>query len=420
MAYNPTEWEKGDEVTAALLNQIEQGIKSLDHNKANATGLHKKADKLYVNSKLSTKADKSYVDGIVGVGGLDITKLSPQFVTQLQIPGSRVGQSFEKDPKTGDYFVAQTENPLNQQATYMDVLIHHMSRTGVLLDTLRLEGAGHGSEITINYESDVLYIWLWWSKDTVGNNNGTIVRFQHSDGLGTLKRDSSKIEEQKNFEGVYNTVSIDEDSNRIAFRVRDKPNNQESLVLRSLSDYKRRVDNTYHTIGPYTIPDLAYQGFATVDDKVFVARGGNKHTDNVITQYDWATGSSKDLNVNYVGLNPDGSDPGNHNENEGMSIWRPVSGNASLLFQKIVGPQSARRSLIYSFVPIGSNDDGREQVRSLSRGQYSLTYTSIYNSGWDQYRPIHSTENSVLCIGGSSKPSWFIDGTDIWIKSVDG
>lgn len=314
------------------------------------------------------------VDNAPGFG-FDITALSPEYVTQLRIAPNRVGQSFEKDPITGQFYVAQVGGPNGPDpaSTDGDTVIYRLTPTGDVLDVSTLKGGGHGSSIALENVGSDVYVWTWWSSP--GGGMAGLYRWKYVGGKTVLYTDAQPAND---FEGVYSNVSIDAATDHIA--VRSNNGGPEKYVLRKLSEYKNGTDNPLNQVGPTDESSYGpFQGFATIDGYLYVNRGGIGEDDEgnalppVILRYDWVTGTKTVVDVTPVGAKPDGTFIGNHNEIEGAGVWRGASGKPSLLFGKATGAVGARRSCVYAFTPVGADSLNTETVQNLDRSEQQGT-----------------------------------------------
>lgn len=307
--------------------------------------------------------------------GLDITQLTPQYVTQLKVDPVIIMQSFVKNPLNGQFFISQTGAA---NGSTNDLIIYRCAPDGRVLDKSTLIGGGHGSSITIENVGADVYIWLWWELDTTGTATQKSVRWKYSGGKTVLRNDPSVLN-INNFENdAYSNWSIDQANDLIAIRV-TPATATERLTLRRLSDYKNGVDKVLADIGPITYnANTPFQGFVTIDDHVYVTkeRYDPQNIPSTITRYNWYTGETAVVDVTRVGEGLDGTFLGNKNEMEGVCAWRSANGEPSLLMGKAVGGANQRQALVYAFVPPRGDaltgEVVRRQVQRIQSGRVDI------------------------------------------------
>jgi hypothetical protein len=280
---------------------------------------------------------------------LDISHLSATYVTQFQIPVGRVMQSFDIDPGTGQYYVSQIATRDNE---HDGTRIFRCAADGSLIDSALLRGAGHGSSITLERDERNVYIWTWWFSDTTGKGaDHTPVRWQYDGAVGDGKdvlRGDPTVHKLPVFWKGYTLYAIDAYNDRIA--IRNHCIGRETFQLRKLSEFKKGVDNIIYGLGPLERRELgAFQGFQTIDGKLYVAWGGTHGGPPPhIGQYDW-DGRRADLVDTTLYVHRPYGRLGSHNEAEGLAVRRSASGKPSLLFGKATGPVHMRRSTVWEF-----------------------------------------------------------------------
>ncbi|TSI12623.1 hypothetical protein [Brevibacterium aurantiacum] len=319
-----------------------------------------------IAAESGVKADlaKAEVDAKLG---FDITKLSPQFVTTLRIPSNRVLQSAARDPLTGNYYAAQA-GPANGSST--DLHITRCAPDGRMLDQCIFSGGGHGSTVAIENDGPQVWLWFRWTYDTTsGGYTNRMVRAQYQAGK-TVLRDDALVSEVPDFaDNTLVDFSIDQAADRICERV-FVSSTREQFVLRKLSDYKAGrnqpvasliTDDSQTGVNPY-------QGHVSIDDHLYVARGGAGFgSPNTITRYQWDTDEKTLIDVDRVAAMPDGAFPEAYNEIEGVSMWRGPGGTPSLLFGKAIGSAYFRQAPIYAFTPPAGDDLVGETLRRIGQ-----------------------------------------------------
>ncbi|WP_167199472.1 phage baseplate protein [Brevibacterium pigmentatum] len=319
------------------------------------------------------KADlaKAEVDAKLG---FDITKLSPRYVTTLRTPSNRVLQSATRDPLTGNYYAAQA-GPANGSST--DLHITRCAPDGRMLDQCIFAGGGHGSTVAIENDGPNVWLWFRWTYDTTGSSfTNRMVRAQYQPGT-TVLRDDPLVSEVPDFaDNTLVDFAIDQASDRICERV-FVSTTRERFVLRKLSDYKAGRNQPIATL----ITDDSqtgvnpYQGHVSIDDYLYVARGGaGFDAPNTITRYRWDTGVKTLIDVDRTAAMPDGTFPEGYNEIEGVSLWRGPGGTPSLLFGKAIGSAYYRQSPIYAFNPPAGDDLVGETLRRIGQKERGYAY----------------------------------------------
>lgn len=318
-----------------------------------------------IAAESGVKADfaKAEVDAKLG---FDITKLAPQFVTQLRGDPNTVVQSFDRDPLTGDYYASQG---LGDVGGTTSLVVHRCAADGRVISTCTFEGGGHGSTTAIENDGQDVWLWFRWTYDS--SNSGftnRMVRAKFQPGK-TVKRNDSAVVEIPDFSGdQLVNFAIDQAADRVGIRV--GVGGADRFALYRLSDYKAGRNTPLGQIGPLTFDaNNPYQGHCTLDDHLYLSRGNaDLGSTNTITRINWATGDQAVINVNNVGSS-NGAFPGGRNENEGVCVWRAPGGTPSLLFGKAVGSYGYRQALVYAFNPPAGDDLSSETLRKVMRKQ---------------------------------------------------
>ena len=295
--------------------------------------------------------------------GFDITRLAPEFVTQLRGDPSTVVQSFARDALTGQYYASQA---LGSIGGTTNLVVARCAPDGSVIDTCTFEGGGHGSTTAIERDGQDVYLWFRWTYDsTGGTETNRMVRAKYQPGV-TVKRDDPDVLDVPDFSGdMLVNFDIDQAADRIAIRV-GLGGTTERYALYRLSDYKSGRNEPIAQLGPFTwtSEDGPYQGHCTLDDHLYLSQG-NADTGSqcTITRINWETGQQDVININDVGRNGD-TWPGGRNEAEGVTVWRGKNGTPSLLFGKAVGSFGYRQALVYSFTPPAGDPPSGETLRS--------------------------------------------------------
>lgn len=320
-----------------------------------------------IATESGVKADlaKAEVDAKLG---FDITKLTPQFVTQIRGNPSTVVQSFAVDPITGQYYASQA---LGSIGGTTNLVVHRCDPSGTIIDSCTFEGGGHGSTTAIENDGTEVWIWFRWTYDsTLSGFTNRMVRAKYQPGV-TVLRDDTEVVEVPDFSGdSLVNFSIDQAADRIAIRVGIE-GTTERYALYKLSDYRAGRNQPISQLGPFTWTpeDGPYQGHCTLDDHLYLSQG-NADTGSqcTITRINWDTGVSDVININDAGRTGN-SWPGGRNEAEGVTVLRGRNGTPSVLFGKAVGSFGYRQALVYAFIPPAGSDLSSEMLRKLSRAQ---------------------------------------------------
>lgn len=315
-----------------------------------------------IATESGVKADlaKAEVDAKLG---FDITRLAPEFVTQLRGDPATVVQSFARDPMTGQYYGSQA---LGSIGGTTNLVVHRFAADGTLIDSCTFEGGGHGSTTAIENDGQNIWLWFRWTYNSTGGTyTNRMVRAKYQPGV-TVKRNDAEVLEVADFanDALVN-FDIDQVADRIAMRV-GLGGTTERYALYRLSDYKSGRNEPIAQLGPFTwtSEDGPYQGHCTLDDHMYLAQG-NADTGSqcTITRIGWKTGDVDIINTNDVGRTGD-TWPGGKNEAEGVTVWRGKNGTPSLLFGKAVGSFGYRQALVYSFTPPAGDPPAGETLRS--------------------------------------------------------
>lgn len=318
-----------------------------------------------IAAESGVKADlaKAEVDAKLG---FDITKLAPQFVTQLRGDPNTVVQSFDRDPLTGDYYASQGLGDIGGTTS---LVVHRCGADGRVISTCTFEGGGHGSTTAIENDGQNVWLWFRWTYDSSDSGyTNRMVRAKFRAGQ-TVKRDDADVLEVPDFSGdQLVNFAIDQAADRVGIRV--AVGGGERFALYRLSDYKAGRNTPLAQIPPLTFDsNNPYQGHCTLDDHLYLSRGNaDLGSTNTITRIHWVTGEQDVINVNRVGSS-NGSFPGGRNENEGVCVWRAPGGTPSLLFGKAVGSYGYRQALVYAFNPPAGDVLGTEALRSVSNAR---------------------------------------------------
>lgn len=272
-----------------------------------------------------------------------ITDMTPRLMTTLYGNQNRVMQSFCRAPWDGTYFMAQVDDEASN-----NMRISRLSSSGKALDYAVLQGAGHGSSITAEYENGQVYIWLFWTVDPATGAKASPVRWAYQ---GTRNGATVRLADAEALTVPAGTnaghFAIDQAADRIATYSRS--GNTETLKLWTFSEFKTGTATALATATVTKPANASFQGFTTSDTKAYISRGGSAVTDIAPTLYevDWSTGAVTSKDVSGLVLDSSGTAPGDHNEAEGVCLWRDQAGNPTLLFGIVTGPAQQRQARVY-------------------------------------------------------------------------
>jgi len=304
------------------------------------------------------------------IQALDITTTRPTFLASLQLARTSVMQHAQKEPETGDFYVSQAVT--GTTGVRETTVISRVSATGVLLDSMTLEDAGHGTTVGLERTGGTTYLWLAWAAASPTGTINDLVRFAYSPGVTLRRADEGSFQVMPKFSPTgYVIVAFDWANDYVAYR--ESSGTSDVYTRRKISEVKQNIDKAYGkvTLTQGTVGATTYtmQGFATIDDSLYRYTGNtNSTTDPAqITRYDWTTGAVTGVvNTDRLGVNPDGTTLGNTREPEGISLFRdPTSGLPSMTAGVTVGPANGRTYLLYLFAPIGADHFFGTQTRAL-------------------------------------------------------
>lgn len=315
-----------------------------------------------VATEAGVKADLAFAE-VDAKLGFDITRLAPEFVTQLRGDPVTVVQSFARDSMTGQYYGSQALGSIGGST---NLVVHRFTPDGTLIDSCTFEGGGHGSTTAIENDGQNVWLWFRWTYDSTGGaSTNRMVRAKYQAGM-TVLRDDAEVIEVPDFSGdMLVNFDIDQAADRIAMRV-GLGGTTERYALYRFSDYKSGRNEPIAQLGPFTwtSEDGPYQGHCTLDDHLYLAQGNaDNGSQCTITRINWETGQQDVINTNDVGRVGD-TWPGGRNEAEGVTVWRGKNGTPSLLFGKAVGSFGYRQALVYSFTPPAGDPPSGETLRS--------------------------------------------------------
>ena len=300
----------------------------------------------------------------------DITKIRPTFLTTLQLARASVMQTAVKEPVSGDFYVSQAVP--GTTGTRETMQVSRVSSAGVLLDSMQLEDAGHGTVIAVQRVNGKVHVW-WChalaptgAAVTPGAGANDLLRFEYKAQTAAWTRDTLVATVMPKFGGDYVTVALDEANDVIVYRTTTA--NTETYTKRKLSEVQAGTNTTYGTITlPSNPPTM--QGFASIDGDLYRYTGDGNDATNpaLITRYSWATGQQTgQVSTSNLGVDPDGTVAGGYREPEGIAIYRdPASGLPHLTAGVTTGPSNRRTYTLFMFAPVGGDQFRGVQLQQL-------------------------------------------------------
>ena len=363
--YVPQTWldgvEGGTPVNADRLNHIEQGLADA----AAAAAAEPAAAALAPAVAAATERL-----------AFDVTAIRPTFLTTLQLQRASVMQHAIKDPTTGDYYVTQTTT--GTTGTRETATISRVSAAGVLLDYMILEDGGHGTAIALQRIDGILYLWLAYQAApsaaavTPGAGGNDLLRFAWRPSVTPWTRDTIAAQVMPKFGASYAIVAIDEATDTIAYRV--SGGTSDTYQRRKLSEVQAGVDAVSGTVelSQGALSDgttITMQGFATIDGDLYRYTGNTNGTTDParITRYSWETGEATGVvDTSSLGVNADGTTPGDLREPEGIALYRdPFTGLPHLTAGVTTGPPNRRTYSLFVFAPVGGDQFRGVQLQAL-------------------------------------------------------
>lgn len=283
----------------------------------------------------------------------DLTKIPAQYVADMGLASANVMQCATRLPQTGEWYVTQSAG--NNASGYESNTLSRLSADGTLLDSMTLDGGGHGHTISVHLVNGVVEVfgWTWDEPLTGGRASGDqLVKFNYAGGTTLTKADAgTKITVLPMFDSTgtqYVLTACDWASDRIAHYV-GHGDGTVDFYLRAISDVQAGVDNVLGHVGPLSTA-VQYQGHTTLGGNLYRYQGTGVETNHSIERYDWTTGAlTATIDTNDLGKVA-GVWPGNSCEPEGITTYTdPISGRSSLIVGMSVNNVVPRRSRLYEF-----------------------------------------------------------------------
>lgn len=240
---------------------------------------------------------------------------------------------------------------------YENITISRMNSSGVLIDSMILHDAGHGTSIGVRSEGGVRTVYMTYARSATSTATvHDLVRFPYKAG----EFDRSQIAGLKIMpkpQAGYNTLAFDWDNDLMVMR--NSGGTKDNYFLRKISEWIAGVDAVYGSISLGMLPPTL-QGFCTVNDTLFRyvgAANGEKlipADPTIIEQYSWNTGKLVDK-VDYTSLGQTsvGVYPGGTHEPEACTMYRETDGTATLTFSVTLGVYPTHTWKMYKLSKIG-------------------------------------------------------------------
>lgn len=269
-----------------------------------------------------------------------LSALQPEFLVNLNLATSAVLQCCIKSPDTGEFYSSQTGSGTNgTDKPYQTFTVSRCDGSGVLLDSMTLQNAGHGTSFALEYSGGKMYLWVSYAQpaDMSASPTYDLLRIPYRAGSYSRATLVGALIMPKLDPG-YSLVAFDYAADWAV--VRTSSGRNETYVRRKISELRNGIDTKYgapiHTV--QAPPSL--QGFALINNAFFRYTGtANGNTISppdplTIEEYSWVTGKLVDK-VTYPTLGTDafGQYPGGFYEPESCTSYRdPSTGTASLIF----------------------------------------------------------------------------------------
>lgn len=328
------------------LRTVEVNIKDVDCKTEN----NKEYIKI-LNNKLANKID------------FDISTLSPAFYTELNPKANSVLQCLIV---TKDYiFTTQVYESLEGKSE--SYVISRLDKRGNLIDFMNMKYGGHGTSIGIEVTEEKIYVWSNYDVTTSTGEKirNTIIKCEYIPEK-TLEWGDPIIEEYNAFNN-YAIPTIDQDNDKIAFRIHE--GNRQKISLYRLSEFKAK---SYNEIYSFIIPeDLTYMQGMCIDNLDFYWRTGDtnsvKYPDE-ITMFDMTNGNIKKRITCTFGNGELGDFEDDFREPEGIFMYKNKLSNKKTLFAPVVTGSGGKRNIkVYMYSELGSKEEFESSIKEITQ-----------------------------------------------------
>jgi hypothetical protein len=326
----------------------------------------------------------------------DISKIEPQFITQLNGIRNAVNQSICVDLETRCIYSSQSDSN-SPEGFY----INKLSPAGEYISSMLIVQGGHGTQFGLERLTDPdgeIRLWFYHS----GVSKFVNVPYEDFGTITMTEAGALSDYTPATLAGEYFTPTYDPYFDRIALRRQINGR----VEIRSRQDIVNHIDNVlyYADIDPleYSV-DRPMQGSITYDKYIYWQSGTSSNIMK-IQKYDGQTHEIlEDVDFDNIPAQAGLMDfRDTFHEPEGLGYFvHPKTGKHTLLFAVTTGGVTKRYTLMYALSQSGSADYWDATVR-LSSPTFSFT----------KGERALSVEDEITSISQMIKPGWFyIDNT---------
>ena len=325
-------------------------------------GLMSAADKTHLDQSLTAEQ-------IIETNSIatSFDNLEPRYAMSLDVRGNNIMQAFGRDSR-GRWYVTQV------YGTSGAMSVNRCDAGGNVIDSMVLNGGGHGGPWGFEEVNGDVYMWIWWTSTT--GDSGAFRRWKYTPG-DSINRDDPSVETVPDFVSStpgfqYINTSINQPLDLMVIGIRVTTDRSwDILQLRRFSEYKAGIDNVIATLPPIGLTENgAFQGLTATWDHAYILRGmsGEWPQSPHLDMYRWSDGAR--LHTKHLDHLPfSGHNTGQKAEAEGMiPIW-DNAGRMGLMFGIPSGANGANVAHIYSLTPTDYQNDpgvGRALQRVFS------------------------------------------------------
>lgn len=289
-----------------------------------------------------------------------VSTVLPRLLVTLNPATTAVFQAVVRVPETGEYFITQAASGTNGTTSpYESIVISRCDSSGNLLGSMKLNNAGHGTALGIEYSNGVSYVWTNFAQgvDMGSTPAHDLLRFPYASGTFNRTQITGATTMPK-FDAGYNVYEFDWAADYMV--VRNSSGTRDTYIRRKISEVRNGVNVKYGQLDLQQSPPTL-QGFATLNNALFRYIGStNGETANppdptAIQQFNWTNGVRVDQQFYPdLGKNANGQYIGGQREPESLSVYRdPTTGRASLLMGITTGLPSQHTWPVYILEDIG-------------------------------------------------------------------
>lgn len=291
-------------------------------------------------------------------GDLSDDETAPTSIAEIGVP--YIVQSFGVDPVSQDIYASQPYQPYNG-----DLLLHHCDPNGVVQQTMRLTGGGHGNTIAVENDNGDIYLWLMFGTTETAAVTASSFPCRVKWTAGTFSAsDTSVVQPVTDFNTSGTTAlrslsfGIDQANDMIVTRTTWN-GSDDIYELRKLSEYKTGSGSVLKktTFNKAALGLGAFQGVATDGDTwIYHARGGTGDVGDTPAQlYRVAWGTTGDsgiaLDSYELPIRDKIASSTDHNESEGVCVLHDADDPTitRVLFNVVTGPSGKRTNTVYEW-----------------------------------------------------------------------